>query len=76
MMKNTSLQVRANEANFNSARRMIGQPVLEVRPIALCGNCGLRPAVVSVGITALYRCQPCANHLVNLWNEMRSESDD
>lgn len=61
--------LKANDANFNIANRLKNDMRVSVTPIRDCGNCG-KPAVVL--IAGLYpRCQPCANHLVNLWNTIK-----
>lgn len=63
-----------NQANMSAARRMAHEgPYNTVRVLHTCGNCGKAPATALVG-GKYFRCDPCANHLISLWAEMRSES--
>jgi hypothetical protein len=64
---------KPNEANLSTVRQIQDHARLSVHLIATCSNCGA-PAVVRVAGCYL-RCQPCANHLVNLWVEVRSNLD-
>lgn len=62
-----------NDANFRDSRRFRHYNHMFVTA-KLCPNCGVAEATCHVNDVP--RCQPCANHLVNLWNEMRSNLDD
>lgn len=58
------------DANINLAQRESNHTYMNVRSIRSCGGCG-QPATVEVNGYA-FRCQPCANRVVNIWSEMRA----
>lgn len=63
-----------NSANHAAARHLAQWSSLRVEPLARCHNCQQHSIVVHV--SGYDRCQPCANHLISLVSEMRSERDE
>lgn len=66
-------RLNRREANLNAVRFLQHQAEISITPAHLC-VCG-NPCEVIIRPGGYHRCQSCANHLVNLWNETRANLD-
>lgn len=56
------------DANLKLASRIAIYPTIHLNAIHRCGACD---AEAVVAIQGHYRCQKCANYVVNAWNNIR-----
>lgn len=63
-----------NQANISLANRLKRDSQVTVNAIRQCGNCNAEATRVIAG--TYYRCHPCAEHFMRVWQAMRSKYEN